>query len=62
MKIFRYICAIIIFAIGANVAIFCKDITNFTFHTFYLIIFLCGFVVLFDGFQQSKEKTKCRKN
>ncbi len=54
MKAFRYICAMLIFAIALASLYFCIGITSISYYCFIGLMVLCGIIVLCDGFQGKK--------
>ena len=51
MKTFKYICAMLIFAIAFASLYFCIGITSISYYCFIGLMVLCGIIVLCDGFQ-----------
>lgn len=62
MKLFRYICAGIIFALAAYLGYRCIGEISRTYILLFALVFCCGMIVLLDGGRNTKHRARKKRN
>ena len=61
MKLFRYICSAIIFALAGYLGYRCIGEISRTYILLFLLVFCCGMIVLLDGGRKTNASV-CKKS